>query len=478
MSAQRFLRSACLTLVILTLFLTVATASAADKTPSLSITSPKAGKTVTAVEVEIKLSAKNAPTRARYRYALDGATVTTTTKTSIKVTGLSEGNHTAGTEMLSASGQSLTPQVTAQVTFDFKAPAKPGKPSKDAIQAPARPSAEIAEVGCGGQPLDEPDSVTLRLAARGTVQLSLGQRLLVYHDYPGGGGFFSPNDTQLQGTDRSGMFMWIATESREYDERATEFPVTIRVVLFDSNGPAGGTELARKEFTCKIPPQQGPKVTVDLVDCVVIDRQGERRAYQITAAGTAFGPENAEVILSLGTDADGLFTLGDVQTKWHRVGSNGMRRDAADRTLGKEADPAFTNWSVTVRTTLLPAVAARNAIGTAALVAREQQIGGGARTTRPCETQSAPTATPLPTSTPRLETTISPARDLTGTWRGGINMIEFSDDPLCQWSGSITLNLAQNGNDIVGNALVALDTITPLKPTARCGLAPFQLNNV
>jgi len=117
---QRMLRAGCLTLVLLTLLLTVATAHAAEKPPSLSITSPKGDRTVTANEVEVKLSAKNAPKGARYRYVLDGAVVTTSTKTSIKVTGITDGPHTAGAEMLTSVGQSLTPPVTAQVSFSFK----------------------------------------------------------------------------------------------------------------------------------------------------------------------------------------------------------------------------------------------------------------------------------------------------------------------------------------------------------------------
>ncbi len=386
MGRHRCLRFACLTLVILTLFLTAATASAAEKTPSLSITSPKAGRTITAAEVEIKLSAKNAPKGARYRFTLDGATVTTTTKTSVKVTGLSEGTHTAGAEMLSSAGQPLAPQVTAQVTFDYRAPANPGKASKDAIKAPAPiiADARVEDFGCGvEQPAD--GNSKIRIAVRGTAEAPTGQGIILLLEIGGTDEKFDSVIAEkwipTPRLNAAGPPPWaqglgvptIVRGENDVDEETkwaalyetgvegklpggAETPVRITIIRYGVTPPGGNPRIAQIDFSCKVPDDQ---------------RQQD-------------GNQN--------------------------------------------------------------------------------QQGGNRR--------------PAPPPTPRLETTITPARDLTGAWRGGINMIDFSDDPLCQWAGSITLNLAQNGNDIAGNANVIFDAPVALKPTARCGLAPIQINNV
>jgi hypothetical protein len=50
-----------------------------------------------------------------------------------------------------------------------------------------------------------------------------------------------------------------------------------------------------------------------------------------------------------------------------------------------------------------------------------------------------------------LTTTITPARPLAGRWTGAINLVDWYDPPFCQYWGSLTLNLTQNGNAIGGD---------------------------
>lgn len=96
------------------------------------------------------------------------------------------------------------------------------------------------------------------------------------------------------------------------------------------------------------------------------------------------------------------------------------------------------------------------------------------RTPTPTPTRTAtPTSTPAPTPTRVLTSTLPPARDITGPWRGGINVTGFLDDrAYCQWVGELTLNLVLTGNNVNGNASIAWHTAQRLRSTARCELAP------
>jgi hypothetical protein len=39
-----------------------------------------------------------------------------------------------------------------------------------------------------------------------------------------------------------------------------------------------------------------------------------------------------------------------------------------------------------------------------------------------------------------------------GQWSGGVTMVDFTDAPYCEWSGTLVLDLQQNGNAITGKA--------------------------
>jgi len=96
---DKILRFTLLTLILLIL-VPAGFVDAATKPPSLSISEPKSGQTITASEVTVKLSAKNAPIGALYEYTLDGDVITRGTNTQIKITGILSGSHSIGAEML------------------------------------------------------------------------------------------------------------------------------------------------------------------------------------------------------------------------------------------------------------------------------------------------------------------------------------------------------------------------------------------
>jgi hypothetical protein len=383
--APRIIRVTSLVLAIVSALLPIATAFAATKPPSLSISSPKNGQTITGVEVQISLSAKNAPKGAQYSYTMDGAKVTQTTKTSIKITGLADGAHQASAEMLSSSGQLLTPAVRAEVRFTMKAPAKPGKVSKDAIRAPAPiiADARVEDFGCGvEQPAD--GNSKIRIAVRGTAKAPTGQGIILTLEIGGADEKFDSVIAEK----------WIPTPR------------------LNAAGPP--------------PWAQG------------------------LGAPTIVRGENDV----------------DEETRWAALYETGVE--------GKLPGGAETQVRVTIiRYGVTPSGGNPRIaqVDFSCKVPDDQRQDGN-------QNQQGGNRPPAPPPTPRLDTTITPARDLTGAWRGGVNMIDFSDEPLCQWAGSITLNLVQNGNNIQGNANVNFDAPVALKPTARCGLAPIQINNV
>jgi len=64
---------------------------------------------------------------------------------------------------------------------------------------------------------------------------------------------------------------------------------------------------------------------------------------------------------------------------------------------------------------------------------------------------------PVQPNLPKLNSTISPARDLTGKWAGTASFVEdniftgvSSGEVLCTWTGTFSLNLYQKGNEIIG----------------------------
>jgi len=84
-----------------------------------------------------------------------------------------------------------------------------------------------------------------------------------------------------------------------------------------------------------------------------------------------------------------------------------------------------------------------------------------------------PTVAPTPVLTPQSTSTVSAARDLTGTWRGGIASKGFFNGAAnCQWTGSMTLTLAQTGNSLAGQVRLDWRTATAVDPSAGCLLDP------
>lgn len=75
--------------------------------------------------------------------------------------------------------------------------------------------------------------------------------------------------------------------------------------------------------------------------------------------------------------------------------------------------------------------------------------------------------TPTPSPTPRLESTIEPARNLTGTWRGGLNLVK-ADDQDCDWSGSLVLNIQQSGSTLTGTGQATFSKGVPLMEGVDC----------
>ncbi|MCK4670225.1 MAG: hypothetical protein KAT43_03400 [Nanoarchaeota archaeon] len=78
----------------------------------------------------------------------------------------------------------------------------------------------------------------------------------------------------------------------------------------------------------------------------------------------------------------------------------------------------------------------------------------------PVEDQAQePEAAPEPAPQPRMTSTIAPARDLTGTWKGSITFTNNCANPACRYIGkvnppSIIMNLQQNGNNVAGNVIL------------------------
>ncbi len=148
---RRILISFLSLLVIIALALPSASALAATKSSSLSITSPKGGQTVAAGEVEIKFKASNfkldaksigganKPGVGHIVLSIDGAQVTRTAKTSVKVTGLTVGQHTIVAELANNDQSPLSPPISATIQFVYQMPAKLGKVSKDALPVPLAP---------------------------------------------------------------------------------------------------------------------------------------------------------------------------------------------------------------------------------------------------------------------------------------------------------------------------------------------------
>lgn len=118
---------------------------------SIQITSPTSNSTENSTDVEIKLKVSgfkldgtniNLGNKAGVGHLvvlLDGAQVTRTAKTSIKVTGLSADSHAIVASLNNNDLSALSPPVESRVTFTYQVPANPGKSDSDAIPVPPTP---------------------------------------------------------------------------------------------------------------------------------------------------------------------------------------------------------------------------------------------------------------------------------------------------------------------------------------------------
>ncbi len=77
---------------------------------------------------------------------------------------------------------------------------------------------------------------------------------------------------------------------------------------------------------------------------------------------------------------------------------------------------------------------------------------------------------------PRITSTITPARDITGNWAGSLTFTNNCPNPSCRYIGrlnpsSVTMNLAQNGNIVAGAVTInfANFEIEELIPGLECG---------
>ncbi|MBW3014746.1 hypothetical protein KY335_05930, partial [Candidatus Woesearchaeota archaeon] len=85
---------------------------------------------------------------------------------------------------------------------------------------------------------------------------------------------------------------------------------------------------------------------------------------------------------------------------------------------------------------------------------------------------------------PRQTTTITPARDLTGTWEGSVEFTNNCPNPACRYIGrmvppSLIMNLQQTGNTVAGNVIIdfANFEIEELVPGMNCGTFQQMVDN-
>lgn len=105
--------------------------------------------------------------------------------------------------------------------------------------------------------------------------------------------------------------------------------------------------------------------------------------------------------------------------------------------------------------------------------------------------EAGPVQVPAGQQQQGLTSTISPARDLTGNWQGSMTFTNNCPNPACRYKGrmvppSITMNLQQNGNVVIGAATMDTRnfTVEELVPGMQCatflaalGVATSNINN-
>ena len=139
-------------LIGLAALLSSAVSAQSAKAPSLLITAPVNGGVESKNDVEIKFKLSNFKLDAKaiggtnkagsghILIIVNGAEVTRTAKTSIKIAGLDPGEHTVAAILNNNDRSPIAPSVEAHVSFKYQKPAKPGKPSSGTIQLAATPT--------------------------------------------------------------------------------------------------------------------------------------------------------------------------------------------------------------------------------------------------------------------------------------------------------------------------------------------------
>lgn len=125
-----------------------------------------------------------------------------------------------------------------------------------------------------------------------------------------------------------------------------------------------------------------------------------------------------------------------------------------------------------------PTAAPATAPAPAATTPTDAPAAGPPTTTAPPQT-AAPTPTPTAAAPPQSTSTITPARDLTSTWRGGIASTgHYRGDTTCKWTGSVTLELTQTDNVLTGEAQLSFQKGQAVLAGASCagGVERYQVS--
>ncbi|HOZ30960.1 MAG TPA: hypothetical protein PLL66_08585, partial [Bacteroidales bacterium] len=198
--------------------------------PYLSISSPANMSTVTSADVNITFNVSNfvLGTDGRVKYVVDGGSVQYTTTSPIALTDLIDGEHTVQMELVDMSDASLTPAVTAGVTFTVNTAAPEYTPIYD-IQYTTAPD--------GASPLATQTGTT-----RGVVAGVFGDKFWI-QDGAGAWNGVYVYYTTTPGPAR-GDSVTVAGTVTEYNSLTEISPVTNVTVLNSGNTIAAATVLS------------------------------------------------------------------------------------------------------------------------------------------------------------------------------------------------------------------------------------------
>ena len=259
---------------------------------------------------------------------------------------------------------------------------QPAAAAAPAAASPAR-AAEIGDTGCAGRSGEEPNAVSYRMAAQGTARIAVGERVVAKFLYEGKESFSDefykgPLAKQAGGPE---VTPWTATLSTPVDDLLPQtMRATVVVLVYRADQSLRtdiGVELARKEIPCQGPKPVPPALTVNDVECILLDEDAFGLTYEVRASGTAFGPDGAKVALSVTTDdapPPKPATPISLTSVWSAVGAvapSGFQRDPNVR----PPQPANTVWRYVARVSGLPKAASRNAVANAVMGFGDQQTG-------------------------------------------------------------------------------------------------------